>query len=342
MSHAENIASLPPQMMQIEITASGGPEVLQPKTAPVPQPKAGEILIRVAAAGVNRPDVSQRQGRYPVPPDASPIPGLEIAGTVVGIGAGVTQFTRGDAVCALTNGGGYAQYCVVPAGQALPIPAGVDMLHAAAIPETFFTVWANLFELGGAKAGLTVLVHGGTSGIGTTALMLCKEFGIAAFATAGSDEKCAAITQLGGTAINYRTSKFDDVVLEQTGGRGVDIVLDLVGASYFEQNLRALAKGGTIVLVGMMGGAVVENFNLSAIMAKRAKVTGSTMRPRSAAEKAEIATALRDKVWPVLAAGRCLPLLHSVFPLEQAAEAHRAIEAGDHIGKIVLQVSPAP
>jgi putative PIG3 family NAD(P)H quinone oxidoreductase len=333
---------LPAQMTQIEITTPGGPEVLQPRTVPLPQPKTGEILVAVAAAGVNRPDVSQRQGRYPVPPDASPIPGLEIAGTVVGLGAGVTRFVLGDAVCTLTNGGGYAQYCVVPEGQALPIPLGIDMIHAAAIPETFFTVWANLFELGGAKAGMTVLIHGGTSGIGTTALLLCREFGIIAFATAGSDEKCAAITELGGIGINYRSAKFDDAVLEQTGGRGVDIVLDLVGASYFEQNLRALAKDGTIVLVGMMGGAVVEKFNLSAIMAKRAKVTGSTMRPRSAAEKAAIAAALQDKVWPALAAGRCLPLIHRVFSLEQAADAHRAIDAGDHIGKIVLSVSPAP
>lgn len=331
---------LPEQMTQIEITSPGGPDVLQPRMAPVPQPRPGEILVKVAAAGVNRPDVSQRQGRYPVPPDASPIPGLEIAGEVATLGEGVTAFELGDRVCALTNGGGYAQYCVVPAGQALPIPDGVDMLHAAAIPETFFTVWANLFELGGAKAGMTVLIHGGTSGIGTTALMLCREFGISAFATAGSEEKCAAIGNLGGSAINYRTAKFDDVVLEQTDGRGVDIVLDLVGASYFEQNLRALAKDGTIVLVGMMGGAVVEKFNLSAIMGKRARVTGSTMRPRSADEKAAIAAALHDKVWPALAAGRCLPLIHQVFPLKQAADAHRAIDAGDHIGKIVLEVSP--
>ena len=334
-------AALAGRMLQIEITTPGGPEVLQAREAPIPRPGPGEVLVKVAAAGINRPDVSQRQGRYPVPPNASPIPGLEIAGEVAALGAGVSQFALGDKVCALANGGGYAQYCRVPAGQALPVPAGMDMVQAAAIPETFFTVWANLFDLGGAQAGQTVLIHGGTSGIGTTALMLCREFGITAFATAGSEDKCAAIRALGGEPINYRTSKFDDVVLEKTGGRGVDIVLDLVGASYFEQNLRALAKDGTLVLVGMMGGAVVEKVNLSAIMAKRAKVTGSLMRPRTGAEKAEIAASLRQHVWPVLAAGRCLPIIHSVFPLEQAAEAHRAIDAGDHIGKIVLEVSPA-
>jgi NADPH2:quinone reductase len=333
---------VPQTMTHVQANGAGGPEVLGLGTGAVPQPKSDEVLIRVQAAGVNRPDVAQRQGSYPPPPGASPLLGLEVAGEVVATGDQVTTLAVGDRVCALTNGGGYAQFCTVPAGQALPIPAGVDMIHAAAIPETFFTVWANLFELGGAEAGMTVLIHGGTSGIGTTALLLCREFGITAFATAGSDEKCAAIAELGGTGINYRTAKFDDVVLEQTGGRGVDIVLDLVGASYFEQNLRALAKDGTVVLVGMMGGAVVEKFNLSAIMGKRAKVTGSTMRPRNSAEKAAIAAALHDKVWPALAAGRCLPLIYEVFPLEQAADAHRAIDTGDHIGKIVLAVSPAP
>ncbi|HTM78248.1 MAG TPA: NAD(P)H-quinone oxidoreductase [Devosia sp.] len=331
---------LPARMNQIEIASFGGPEVLQLRDAPVPQPGPGEILVQVAAAGVNRPDVLQRLGHYKLPADASLIPGLEIAGTVVALGEGVTAFGIGDAVCALTNGGGYAQYCLVPAGQALPIPAGVDMVHAAGIPETFFTVWANLFAIGGARSGQTALIHGGTSGIGTTALMLCKEFGITAFATAGSADKCAAIRELGGVAINYREAQFDAVVQEQTGGRGVDIVLDIVGAKYFEQNLRALAEDGTIVLVGMMGGAVVEKFNLAAIMGRRARITGSTMRPRNSAEKAEIAAQLRERVWPALAAGRCLPLIHQVFPLDQATEAHRAIDAGDHIGKIVLAVSP--
>ena len=331
--------TLPDQMTQIEITSFGGPEVLEPRLAQVPRPAPGQILVKVAAAGVNRPDVLQRLGHYKLPPGASSIPGLEIAGHVVALGEAVTAFRIGETVCALTNGGGYAQYCAVPAGQALPVPAGVDMVHAAAIPETFFTVWANLFDLGGAKAGMTALIHGGSSGIGTTALMLCREFGIAAFATAGSDDKCAAIRELGGVAINYREAQFDDVVLDQTGGRGVDIVLDIVGAKYFEQNLRALAKDGTVVLVGMMGGSVVEKFNLSPVMAKRARITGSLMRPRSDLEKAGIADGLRQRVWPVLAAGRCLPRVHQVFPLDQAGEAHRAIEAGDHIGKIVLTVS---
>lgn len=331
--------TLPDQMTQIEITSFGQPEVLQARTAPVPSPRPDEILVEVAAAGVNRPDVLQRLGHYKLPPDASPVPGLEIAGTVAALGEGVSGFALGDAVCALTNGGGYAQYCLVPARQTLPVPAGIDMVHAAAIPETFFTVWANLFELGGAKAGMTALIHGGSSGIGTTALMLCKEFGITAFATAGSDDKCAAIAELGGVAINYRQAQFDDVVLAQTGKRGVDVVLDIVGAKYFEQNLRCLAKDGTIVLVGMMAGSVVEKFNLSAIMGKRAKITGSTMRPRSGSEKAAIAAALKQNVWPALAAGRCLPLVQKVFGLEHAAEAHRAMEAGDHIGKIVLELA---
>ncbi|WP_375451777.1 NAD(P)H-quinone oxidoreductase [uncultured Devosia sp.] len=333
---------LPQTMTQIEITRFGAPDVLDAREAPVPLPRAGEVLIKVAAAGVNRPDILQRQGHYSLPPDASPIPGLEVAGEIVALGDGVTGFAMGDKVCALTNGGGYAQYCNVPAGQVLPIPSGVDMIKAAAIPETCFTVWANLFALGGAKAGMTALVHGGTSGIGTTALMMCREFGIRAFATAGSDEKCAAVTALGGIAINYRDAVFDAVVLEHTKGRGVDIVLDLVGARYFEQNLRVLAQDGTIVLVGMMGGSVVEKFNLSAIMAKRARITGSTMRPRSAAEKAAIAAGLQAQVWPAVAAGRCLPIVHQVFPLAEAAQAHRMMEAGDHIGKIVLEVNPAP
>jgi NADPH2:quinone reductase len=278
-------------------------------------------------------------GQYNLPPDASPIPGLEIAGEVVALGAGVTRFKLGDRVCALTNGGGYAQYCVVPAGQALLIPDGIDALHAAAIPETFFTVWANLFVIGRAAKGQSVLIHGGTSGIGTTALMLCRELGITAFATAGSAEKCAAIRALGGEAINYREANFDEVVLEKTSGRGVDVVLDIVGAKYFTQNLKALAKDGRLVLVGMMGGSVVEKLNLGALMAKRISVSGSLMRSRSGAEKAEIASLLERHVWPALAAGRCLPLVHEVFALEQAADAHRAMEAGDHIGKIVLRVA---
>ncbi|HSB98189.1 MAG TPA: NAD(P)H-quinone oxidoreductase [Spongiibacteraceae bacterium] len=331
--------SLPESMVEVEITAPGGPEVLKTRSVSLPRPAPGELLIRVLAAGVNRPDVLQRSGKYPLPPGANPIPGLEIAGEIVAVGADARGFVVGERVCALTNGGGYAEYCVVPAGQTLPIPAGMDALHAAAIPETFFTVWANLFELGGARAGDRVLIHGGTSGIGTTALMLCRERGIQAFATAGSAEKCAAIGTLGAEAINYRDENFADVIRARTNNRGVDIILDIMGAAYFERNLQALAQGGRLIIIGLLGGAVADNINLAAIMARRATLTGSMMRSRTAAEKATIATALFEQVWPALAAGRCLPIIDKVFPLAEAAAAQRRMEAGEHIGKIVLNVA---
>jgi NADPH:quinone reductase len=325
-------------MIQIEITRPGGPDVLEPRDVASPHPTTGEVLIRVEAAGVNRPDVLQRLGRYPVPPGMNPMPGLEVAGEVIALGAGVDTFALGDRVCALTNGGGYAEYCVVPAGQALPIPEAMDALHAAAIPETFFTVWENLFERGRAMRGDRVLVHGGTSGIGTTALLLCREFGIRALATAGSEAKCAAVREIGADAINYREEDFVEIVRARTSGHGVDVILDIVGAAYFTRNLNALALDGRLVMLGFLGGARVKEVDLYAIMAKRAIVTGSTLRPRTTSEKAAIAAALRENVWPILSAGRCWPIVDSVFPLQHAADAHRRMEAGEHVGKIVLKV----
>lgn len=328
----------PTRMNYIEITQPGGPEVLKLAQAPVPEPGEHELLIKVHAAGINRPDVIQRTGKYPMKPGMSPVPGLEVAGEVIGAGSAVSGFKAGDKVCALTNGGGYAQYCVVAATQALLIPEGVDMIHAAAIPETFFTVWANLFELGQARAGATVLIHGGTSGIGTTALMLCKALGIKAFATAGSEEKCEQIRVLGGEAINYREADFSQVITEQTQGKGVDVILDIMGGSYFEGNMAALARRGRLVIIGFLGGSSVKDFNLAALADKQASVTGSMMRSRSAEEKAEIARAIKNNVWPLLAQGQCLPIIDRVFPLADASLAHQRMEEGEHIGKIVLQV----
>jgi putative PIG3 family NAD(P)H quinone oxidoreductase len=326
-------------MTLIEITQPGGPEVLQPRQAPVPTAGAGEVLIRVHAAGVNRPDVIQRAGQYPMKPGMNPIPGLEVAGEVVAVGTGVSELKVGDKVCALTNGGGYAQYCVVPASQTLPTPEGLDWVQAAAIPETFFTVWANLFEMGGARQGQRVLIHGGTSGIGTTALMLCREFGIEAFATAGNEEKCAAIRDLGAEAINYRDQDFARVIAEKTADRGVDVVLDIMGGSYLNSNVAALALEGRLVMLGFLGGAIAKEIDLLAIMAKRAIVTGSLLRSRTREEKAAIAQQLREHVWPVLAAGRCLPMIDKVYRLDEASLAHARMETGDHVGKIVLRVS---
>ncbi|KAB0495575.1 NAD(P)H-quinone oxidoreductase [Pseudomonas vancouverensis] len=330
--------TLPLTMTLIEITEPGGPEVLQPRQAPVPEAGPGEILIRVRAAGINRPDALQRAGTYPMKPGMSPIPGLEVSGEVVAIGADVQQFAVGDKVCALTNGGGYAQFCAVPASQALPIPDGMDWLQAAAIPETYFTVWANLFEMGGARRGQRALIHGGTSGIGTTALMLCREFGIETYATAGSADKCAAIRELGAEAINYRDEDFAQVIAEKTAGQGVNVVLDIMGASYLNQNIAALALEGHVVMLGFLGGARANDVDLLAIMAKRARLTGSLLRSRTTAEKAAIAEQLREHVWPVLNAGRCLPMIDKVYSLNDAAQAHARMEAGDHIGKIVLRV----
>ncbi|WP_267221187.1 NAD(P)H-quinone oxidoreductase [Dyella silvae] len=333
--------NLPTTMTEIRIAAPGGPEALQPFTAAMPQPAPGELLVRVAAAGVNRPDVLQRAGNYPPPSGANPIPGLEVAGTVAALGEGTTGFALGDAVCALANGGGYAQYCAVPAGQVLPIPRGLSVVQAAAIPETFFTVWVNVFEMGRARRGDIALIHGGTSGIGTTALMLCREFGIRTFATAGGAEKCEAIRELGGEPIHYRHEAFAEVVLARTDRHGADVILDIMGANYFDDNLTALARDGRLLMIGFLGGSVAQQVNLQAIAAKRAVVTGSTLRSRTSREKAAIAESLRQHVWPVLAEGRCVPIIHAVYPLERAADAHRAMESGKHIGKIVLEVSHA-
>ena len=328
----------PSSMNYIEITQPGGPDVLKLAQASIPEPGEQELLIKVHAAGINRPDVIQRAGHYPMKAGMSPVPGLEVAGEVIGVGSAVSDFRVGDKVCALTNGGGYAEYCVVTATQALPIPEGVDMIRAAAIPETFFTVWANLFELGNAREGATVLIHGGTSGIGTTALMLCKALGINAFATAGSEEKCEQIRSLGGEAINYRKADFAQVIARQTQGKGVDVILDIMGGSYFDSNVASLARRGRLVIIGFLGGSTVKDFNLLALMEKQALVTGSLMRSRSAEEKAQIAHAVKANIWPLLSSGQCLPLIDRIFPLADAAGAHQRMEEGEHIGKIVLRV----
>ena len=331
--------SLPDSMTVIAAIGAGGPEVLKPDIAPVPTPREDEVLIRVLAAGVNRPDIAQRSGAYPPPPGASPLIGLEVAGEVVAIGSTVTSYAVGDRVCALTNGGGYAQYCVAPQAQTLPWPAGYDAIRAGALPETFFTVWANLFGHGRLAAGESVLIHGGTSGIGVTAIQLAHAFGATAYATAGTDEKVAACLRLGAAAaINYRTEDFGERIKTLTDGRGVDVVLDMVGGPYFPRNIRALAMDGRLVLIAFLGGSKVEAMDLSLIMTRRLTVTGSTMRPRTTAQKGAIAAALRERVWPLLDAGRCAPVIDRVFPLAEAEAAHRLMESSTHIGKIMLEV----
>lgn len=327
-------------MMFIEAAGAGGPEVLRLARGPAPQPGADEVLIRVLAAGVNRPDVMQRLGLYPPPPGASPVLGLEVAGEVAATGDAVTAFRAGDHVCALTNGGGYADYAVAPAVQVLPWPRGYDAVRAAALPETYFTVWANVFMLGRLSAGESLLVHGGTSGIGVAALQLAQAFGATVYATAGSDDKAAACLQLGAAAaINYRSQDFLAEIQRLTGKRGVDVVLDMVGASYFPRNLRCLAVNGRLVIIAFLGGSKVESADLMPIMIKRLTVTGSTMRPRSTAQKGEIAAALHAQVWPLLDQGRCGPVIHQVFPLAEAAAAHALMESSAHIGKIMLSVA---
>jgi NADPH:quinone reductase len=331
--------SIPQTMTHVQANGAGGPEVLGLATGPVPQPKPDEVLIRVQAAGVNRPDVAQRQGSYPPPPGASPLLGLEVAGEVVVVGAQVTTLSVGDRVCALTNGGGYAEYCVAPAPQCLPWPKGYDAVRAAALPETAFTVWANLFQLGRLAKGETALVHGGSSGIGVTAIQFGHEFGARVLVTAGSDEKCAACLKLGAAAaINYRSQDFAAEVKTLTEGRGVNVVLDMVGAPYMTSNVRSLAMGGRLVMIAFLQGSKVQDFDFVQVMVKRLTITGSTMRPRTTAQKGAIAAELRDKVWPALDAGRCGPVIHATFPLAQAAEAHRLMESSAHIGKIVLTV----
>lgn len=330
------MTSLPATMTAVEISSPGGPEVLKPATRPVPQPGHGEILIKVAAAGVNRPDVLQRAGSYPPPPGASDLPGLEVAGEVVAVGPGVATPAIGDHVCALTPGGGYAEYCLTPAPQALPYPDGFDAVSAAALPETFFTVWTNVFDRGRLEAGESLLVHGGSSGIGTVAIQLGVAFGARVFATAGSSAKCEACVALGAErAINYHDEDFVAVVKEATGGRGVDMVLDMVAGPYVPRDLAALADNGRLVIIAIMGGATAE-IDLFGLMRNRQWITGSTLRPRTVTEKAAMAESLRTKVWPLLEKGRVKPLIYRTFPLEQASDAHALMEAGDHIGKIVL------
>ncbi len=334
------MATLPTEMTYIAHGGGGGPEVLVPARGPVPSPRPDEVLMRVMVTGVNRPDVQQRSGSYPPPPGASPIIGLECAGEVVAVGAAVTRYKAGDRVCALTNGGAYAEYCAAPEAQTLPWPAGYDAARAAALPETYFTVWANLFGHGRMQAGETVLIHGGTSGIGVTAIQLAKAFGAKVFATAGTDAKCEACRRFGAdVAINYRTQDFAEEVKRLTEGKGVDVILDMVGAAYFQRNLRSLGWDGRLVLIAFLGGHQADAVDLRPIMLKRLTVTGSTMRPRTTAQKGELAAALEAKVWPLLAKGQCGPEIYRTFPLAEAAEAHRLMESSEHIGKIMLKVA---
>jgi NADPH2:quinone reductase len=326
-------------MRAIEITQYGGPEVLQPCERPMPELKPGEVLIKVHAAGVNRPDVFQRQGNYPVPPGASDLPGLEVAGEIVGGELDGSEFKQGDMVCALVQGGGYAEYCAAPLAQCLPVPDGISMIEAAALPETFFTVWSNVFQRAGLKPGETLLVQGGSSGIGTTAIQVATALGHRVFATAGSDEKCRACEELGAErAINYKTEDFTAVVKELTEGKGVDVVLDMVGGDYVAREIACLADDGRIVIIALLGGSKAT-IDLGQVLRRRLVVTGSTLRPRPIEFKAQIARELVDTVWPLLAAGRIKPVIHKVYPLEQAADAHALMESSAHVGKIVLDVA---
>jgi NADPH:quinone reductase len=328
--------NLPETMRAVEITKPGGPEVLALCTRPVPVPGVGQIVIEVAYAGVNRPDALQRAGAYAPPASASPLPGLEAAGRVAAIGPGVSEWQVGDAVCALLPGGGYADYVVTPAAHALPVPKGMGLREAACLPETFFTVWTNVFMRGGLRAGERFLVHGGTSGIGTTAIQLAHAFGARVFTTAGSDEKCAVCLRLGAErAINYRTEDFVEVVLAEGGA---DLILDMVGGDYLPRNIKALADDGRLVQIAFLSGPKIE-LNFAQVMARRLTITGSTLRPQSDLAKARIAHALRTQVWPLLDAGRVAPVMDAEYPLAEAAEAHRRIESAGHIGKIVLKVA---
>lgn len=331
-------SDVPAMMRAVAISTPGGPDVLVQEQRAVPQPRPGELLVRVAFAGVNRPDCLQRAGAYPPPPDASDLPGLEISGTVVALGDGVDPEWLGTPVCALCNGGGYAEYCLVPAGQCLKVPAGLSLAEAAALPETLFTVWHNVFQRGGVRDGEVLLVHGGTSGIGSLAVKLGTLFGLTVIATCGSAEKCAVALELGAThAINYRSEDFVARVHELTNGRGVDVVLDMVAGDYTQRNLDCLAPDGRLVTIATQGG-VQAQINVGKLMVRRLSLTGSTLRPRSAAFKAALAAEIAREAWPLVADGSLRPLLHGVLPLDQAAQAHRAMEAGEVIGKIVLAI----
>ena len=328
--------SLPSEMTYIDLPNFGGPEVLVPARGPLPQPAAGEVLIKVAAAGVNRPDVMQREGNYNPPPGASPVPGLEIAGEVVALGDGVSDLKLGDKVCALVGGGGYAQYCVAPSPQCLPVPKGLSLLEAAALPENYFTVWTNVFERGGLKAGETILIHGGSSGIGTTAIQLAREFGARIFTTVGNSEKAQACLDLGAErAINYREEDYLAVVKELTDGKGVDLILDMVGGDYIPRDIEALAIEGRLVQIAFQKPSKME-FDFLPMMLKRLTLTGSTLRPRSVEQKAAIAQSLHKHVWPLLEAGKVKPLIYETFPLEKTCDAHALMDSSKHIGKIML------
>ena len=325
-------------MRAVEISKPGAPEVLRVADLPRPAPRPNEIVVKVAAAGVNRPDVLQRMGHYPVPPDASPLPGLEIAGEVAELGAAVKLWQRGDKVCALVNGGGYAEYCAVPETQALPIPRGLSATEAASLPETCFTVWANVYDRGRLAPGETLLVQGGTSGIGVTAIQMAAATGNRVFATAGSDEKVAACVRLGAEkAFNYKTQDWVAEVRAATGGKGVDVILDMVGGDYVPRELKCLAEEGRLVFIAYLRGPRSE-LDIDAVMRKRLTVTGATLRPRSTEFKGTLARHLREKIWPLIEAGRIRPQVYKTFPLAEAAEAHRLMESSQHIGKIVLTV----
>ena len=323
-------------MRYIDLPEHGAPEVMQIAEGERPQPAADEVLIKVAAAGVNRPDIVQRMGFYPPPPGASPVLGLEVAGEVVQVGAQVERWKEGDQVCALTNGGGYAEYAVAPAAQCLPVPKGLSLVEAAALPETFFTVWSNVFDRAGLRSGEVLLVHGGSSGIGTTAIQLASNLGARVFATAGSTEKCAACEALGAEkAINYKTDDYVEKVLEATGGSGANVILDMVGGDYIDRNIQVAARDGRIVNIAYLQGASVQ-VNMLPVMLKRLTLTGSTLRPQAPAVKAGIASALEETVWPLIAAGKIRPQIAGTYALEDVAEAHRLMESSTHIGKIVL------
>jgi NADPH2:quinone reductase len=327
---------LPVEMTAIGIRAPGGPEVLVPERRPLPAPGQGEILVKVAAAGVNRPDVMQRQGLYPPPTGAPDIPGLEVAGQVATVGPGVTRWKVGDSVCALVAGGGYAEYCIAHESHALPVPPGLSMVEAAAVPETFFTVWSNVFERARLRSGESILVHGGSSGIGTTAIQLAKAFGAHVIATAGSDEKCAACVKLGADhAVNYKTQDFVAVAKQATTGKGADVIVDIVGGDYIERNYEAAAMDGRVLQIAFQGSSKAT-VDFRRVMLKRLTHTGSTLRSRPVAEKAAIARAVEQNVWPLIAAGRVKPVIYRTFPLAEAAAAHALMESSAHIGKIVL------
>jgi NADPH:quinone reductase len=330
--------SLPREMTVVEIAAPGGPEQLKPAVRPLPQPGEGEVLVRVEAAGVNRPDVMQRQGRYPPPPGASDLPGMEVAGEIVALGSNVSHWSVGDKITSLLPGGGYAQYAVAAAALCMPIPQGLSMVEAAALPETFLTVWTNLFERGGCKAGDVVLIHGGTSGIGTTAIQLAKAWGARVYATAGSEKKARACEEFGALrGIDYRTEDFVQVLRTETKGYGVDITLDMVAGSYVQRNLEIAALEGRVVTISLLGGSRAE-INMGMILTKRLTLTGSTLRSRTVAQKAAVADAVRQHVWPLLAARQVRPIIYATFPLGEASEAHRLMETSNHIGKIVLTI----